>query len=160
MVKFFPPKASQYWALYLGFDFYEVDPFTKLAIQIVGVRHEEVWVCGPESNPFPNEYSWGPPCMTEEKTIYVWAKNASKLELPEDVSFHLAPGSHIILALHYKNPGNTPKEITPGIDMVVTKKRTSKVAGVFQIINDYDGISPNRTGIIGNKRFFRCCLVL
>ena len=72
------------------------------------------------------------------------------LELPEDVSFHLAPGSHIILALHYKNPGNTPKEITPGIEMVVTKKRTSKVAGVFQIINDYDGISPNRTGIIGN----------
>ena len=76
----------------MGFDFYEINQFNKFAIQIVGVRHEEVWVCGPESNPFPNEYSWGPPCMTEEKTIYVWAKNASKLELPEDVSFHLAPG--------------------------------------------------------------------
>ncbi len=114
------------------------------------MKNEKVWVCGPEGNPFPNEYAWGPPCMTEEKTIYVWAKNASKLELPEDVSFHLAPSSHIILALHYKNPGNTPKEITPGINMVVTKQRTSKSAGVFQLINDYDEIGPNRTGTFKN----------
>ncbi len=110
------------------------------------MKKEKVWVCGPEGNPFPKEYAWGPPCSTEEKTIYVWAKNASKLVLPEDVGFQLAPGSHIILALHYKNPGNTPKDITPGINMVVTKKRPSKLAGVFQLINDYDKIAPNRTG--------------
>lgn len=84
--------------------------------------------------------------MTEEITIYVWAKNASKLELPNDVGFHLAGGSHVILALHYKNPGNLPKDVVPGINVEMTKKRPSKVAGVFQLINDYDQIQPNRTG--------------
>ena len=111
------------------------------------MRKEEVWACGPEGNPFPNDYAWGPPCLTEEKTIYIWAKNASKLELPKDVGFHLPAGSHIVFALHYKNLGNVPKEMTPGINVAVTKKRPAKTAGVFQILNDYDGIEPNRTGI-------------
>jgi hypothetical protein len=112
----------------------------------VGVRTEEAWVCGPEGNPFPEDYLWGPPCMTEEKTIYVWAKNASKLELPDDVGFYLSGGSHIVLALHYKNPENLPKDVVPGINVVMSKKKTSKLAGVFQLINDYDEIQPNRTG--------------
>ena len=112
----------------------------------IGVRTEEAWVCGPGDNPFPNQYASGPPCMTEEKTIYVWAKNASKLELPEDVGFHLPAGSHIVMNLHYKDLGNIPTEVTPGINVVITKKRPSKIAGVFQLINDYNGISPNRTG--------------
>ena len=94
--------------------------------------------------------------MTEEKTIYVWAKNASKLELPEDVGFHLAGGSHIILALHYKNPANMPKDTVPGINVVMRKKKTSKLAGVFQLINDYDEIQPNRTG----KKSFRHFLLV
>jgi hypothetical protein len=66
-------------------------PFIVALTSTSGVRTEEAWVCGPEGNPFEKEYLWGPPCMTEEKTIYVWAKNASKLELPPDVGFHL-PG--------------------------------------------------------------------
>jgi hypothetical protein len=110
------------------------------------MKNEEVWACGSEGNPFPDKYAWGPPCSTEEKTIYVWAKNASKLELPDDVSFRLNPSSHIVLALHYKNPGNLPPDITPGINVVVTSKQTSKTAGVFQLINDYNKIDPNRTG--------------
>ena len=118
------------------------------------MRTEEAWVCGPEGNPFEKEYKWGPPCMTEEKTIYVWAKNASKLELPDDVGFHLPGGSHIVLALHYKNPGNLPKDITPGINVAVTKKRPSKTAGVLQLINDYDEIKPNRTGMFLFSNFF------
>ena len=68
------------------------------------MKNEEVWACGPEGNPLPDQYAWGPPCSTEEITIYVWAKNATKLELPDDVSFRLKASSHIVLALHYKNP--------------------------------------------------------
>ena len=112
------------------------------------MKNEEVWACGPEGNPLPDQYAWGPPCATEEITIYVWAKNATKLELPEDVSFKLRASSHIVLALHYKNPGKLPKEIVPGIDVRVTTKPTSKTAGVFQIINDFNMISPNRTGFL------------
>lgn len=84
--------------------------------------------------------------MTEEKTIYVWAKNASKLDLPDDVGFHLPGGSHIVLALHYKDVGHIPKEIVPGINVVLTKEVPGKLAGVFQIINDYNEIKANSTG--------------
>jgi hypothetical protein len=36
--------------------------------------------------------------------------------------------------------------VTPGINVVMSKKQPSKIAGVFQLINDYDQIQPNRTG--------------
>jgi hypothetical protein len=64
-----------------------------------------VWACGPEGNPLPDQYAWGPPCSTEEKTIYVWAKNASKLDLPEDVSFHMNPRCQLYFLFGRKDLG-------------------------------------------------------
>ena len=59
-------------------------------LTLTGVRTDNVWACGPEPLP-TNEYEYGPDCMTGEKMLYVWAKNASRLDLPDDVGFPL-PG--------------------------------------------------------------------
>lgn len=93
-----------------------------------------------------NEYEDGPPCMTEENMLYVWAKNATRLDLPEDVGFYLPGGSHLVLALHYKDVSRLPPTITPGVKVMVTDKRPTKKAGVFMMVNSFNGIQPHSTG--------------
>ena len=93
-----------------------------------------------------NEYEYGPDCLTEERMLYVWAKNASRLDLPEGVGFYLKGGSHIVLSLHYKGVSDLPKSVTPGVNVIVTNKRPEKRAGVFMMVNSYDYISPKTTG--------------
>jgi hypothetical protein len=93
-----------------------------------------------------NEYEYGPDCLTDEQMLYVWAKNASRLDLPEGVGFHLKGGSHLVLSLHYKGASNLPKSVTPGVNVVVTKKRPAKRAGVFMMVNSFDSITPHTTG--------------
>ena len=110
-----------------------------------GVRTDNVWACGEEPIP-TGEYEYGPDCLTDEKMLYVWAKNASRLDLPEDVGFHLKGGSHIVLSLHYKGVSNLPKNVTPGVNVIVTNKKPSKKAGVFMMVNSFDSIKPHTTG--------------
>ena len=112
---------------------------------IAGIRTENVWVCG--ENPIPHsEYEYGPDCLTEEQMLYVWAKNASRLDLPEDVGFYLKGGSHIVLSLHYKGASSLPKSVTPGVNVIVTSKRPAKRAGTFMMVNSFDSIEPHTTG--------------
>ena len=79
--------------------------------------------------------------------MYVWAKNASRLDLPEDVGFQLKGGSYLVLALHYKGVQNLPPSVTPGIDVVVTKKKPSKIAKVFMMHSSKNYIEPHTSGI-------------
>ena len=78
--------------------------------------------------------------------LYVWAKNASRLDLPEGVGFYLKGGSHLVLSLHYKGISNLPKNVTPGVNVIVTSKRPPKRAGTFMMVNSFDSIEPHSTG--------------
>lgn len=80
--------------------------------------------------------------------MYVWAKNASRLDLPNDVGFELKGGSHLVLALHYKGVPNLPKSVTPGVNVITTKKKPSKLARVFMMHSSKNYIDPHTTGII------------
>jgi len=71
-----------------------------------------------------------------------------------DVGFELKGGSHLVLALHYKGSANTPKEVVPGINVIVTKKKPSKFAKVFQMHSSKNDIAPHTTG---KKKFIFFC---
>jgi len=48
---------------------------------VSGMPQEKVWACGVE--PFNvTQYPDGQVCLAEENIIFVWAKNASRLDLP------------------------------------------------------------------------------
>jgi len=85
--------------------------------------------------------------MDDEKMLYVWAKNASRLDLPEDVGFYLKGGSHLVLALHYKGASSFPPTVTPGVKVIVSEQRPTKMAGVFMMVNSYNSILPHTTGL-------------
>jgi len=109
--------------------------------------NEEIWACGPQ--PFNvTQYKDGPVCHGEESILWVWAKNATRLDLPKDVGFQLKAGSHLILALHYKGVPDLPPSVTPGVDVVVTKKRPSKLARVFMMHSSKNVIAPHTTGAL------------
>jgi hypothetical protein len=52
-----------------------------------------------------------------------------------------------VLALHYKGVPNLPSSVTPGIDVVVTKKKPSKLARVFMLHSSKNSIAPHTTGV-------------
>jgi hypothetical protein len=107
--------------------------------------NEEIWACGPQ--PFNvTQYEDGPVCHGEESIMYVWAKNATRLDLPNDVGFELKAGSHLVLALHYKGNPGLPASITPGINVITTKRKPSKIARVFMMHSSKNFIPPKTTG--------------
>lgn len=106
---------------------------------------ETIWACGPE--PFNvTQYKEGTTCVEEEQIIYVWAKNATRLDLPRGVGFKLKGGSHLLLGLHYKGTQDASKEIVPGINVIVTKKKQPKLARVFMMHSSKNDIAPHTTG--------------
>lgn len=92
------------------------------------------------------QYKDGTTCVAEEQIIYVWAKNATRLDLPKGVGFKLKGGSHLLLGLHYKGTPNTPKQVVPGINVVVTKKKQPKLGRVFMMHSSKNDIAPHTTG--------------
>ena len=81
---------------------------------ISGNKDEVVWACGHQSFKM-NEYEDGPTCKDDENIIFVWAKDAGRLDLPQDVVFELKGGSELVLAIHYKGLQNGSLDETPGI---------------------------------------------
>ncbi|KAG1682524.1 Peptidylglycine alpha-hydroxylating monooxygenase [Nymphon striatum] len=101
-----------------------------------GYKPGEVWACGEMSSNAGSRYKKGRTCNSGSQIIYAWARDAPKLELPEDVGFKIGRNSEvksIVLQVHYANvdkflSGGTDNS---GITLKLTTKQLPKLAGVY-----------------------------
>ena len=75
------------------------------------------------------------PCRSKPQIIYAWAKDAPKLELPEDVAFRVGPGSdikYLVLQVHYASLEHIPEDgDDSGIFLRFSHRPLPRTAGVL-----------------------------
>nr|XP_022915094.1 peptidylglycine alpha-hydroxylating monooxygenase [Onthophagus taurus] len=96
---------------------------------------DDVWDCGEmAASDGSKNIRRAIPCAEGSHVLYAWARDATKLNLPEDVGFQVGLGTkikYLVLQVHYskKFPGN--KLDNSGISLLYTEQPQSKLAGVI-----------------------------
>ncbi|KAL7667886.1 hypothetical protein ACOME3_008614 [Neoechinorhynchus agilis] len=91
----------------------------------VPVNKHRAWNCKSSTNMHS-------PCLEKTNILYAWTMNASDVVLPKDVSFRAGSGTdiqYLVLQIHYKDPFESLD--ASGVDVTVSKKPTSKRAGMI-----------------------------
>ncbi|XP_018325983.1 peptidylglycine alpha-hydroxylating monooxygenase [Agrilus planipennis] len=107
------------------------------------------WDCGEMAMSSPNNSTLqkASPCKEGSHVIYAWARDAKRLQLPEDVGFEVGPGTQIqylVLQVHYAHidkfkDGSTDDS---GVFLLYTEERQNKLAGVI-LLGTGGAIPPN-----------------
>lgn len=92
---------------------------------------QEVWNCGEMVR--DSEEDQHNPCKTGSQIIYAWARDAPKLNLPENVGFKVGGDSsiqYLVLQVHYARSLHGGSD-NSGVNLYYTEKPMPKLAGVL-----------------------------
>ncbi|XP_046662518.1 peptidylglycine alpha-hydroxylating monooxygenase-like [Homalodisca vitripennis] len=99
--------------------------------------NKPVWNCGEMASTSEQEsYETASVCESGSTILYAWARDAPKLELPQDVGFKVggrSPIQYLVLQVHYATidkfkDGSTDDS---GVFLYYTERPQSKLAGVY-----------------------------
>ncbi|XP_032666055.1 peptidylglycine alpha-hydroxylating monooxygenase isoform X2 [Odontomachus brunneus] len=94
-----------------------------------------VWNCG-QMTSSTNNYDIMPPCGKGSQIIYAWARDAPRLDLPEEVGFKVggdSPIQYLVLQVHYAHIDHFKDGSTDdsGVFLHYTTHPLNKLAGVI-----------------------------